>query len=454
MAEKAGNTHAHLEGSIIGSILKMGVPSMIGFAVGNLYDLADAYWLSRLGSTPVAAVTILGPFLWVVHSANMIVGAGSVAVISRRWGERDELRTELAIRETLILKWFVAVGVGILGYFSLPWIIPFLGAEGEAIQLGMTYGRIIFLGMGFYFATYSVFTALRGVANPKMAMAIMLGFTALNIVLDPFLIFGWWVFPPMGVAGAAWASVISYAIAFTAGMIVLCSGVANIRLRLRGGHPVQWRVMGQILRIGAPTAIGQISFSLARTAIMPMISMFGMGVVAAYGVSTRISSFGIMLLVGIGLGLSALIGHNLGAGKQERARQTANQALLLATGIMTLIGILTFVGAGFIMRLFFGEPEIVARGIEMMRIFALGFPFLGLYITLENVYGGVGENRPAMVFNIIHAWVLEVPAVYVCTTLLGWSQLAVWWSIVIAGAIMAGAFYLYFRRGTWLQVKV
>ncbi|MBD3236660.1 MAG: MATE family efflux transporter [Candidatus Eisenbacteria bacterium] len=450
----AKDSHAHLEGSIIGSILKMGVPSMIGFAFGNLYDLADAYWLSRLGSTPVAAVTILGPFLWVVHSANMIVGAGSVAVISRRWGERDRLRTELAIRETLLLKWIVALGVGLAGYLFVPWIIRVLGAEGEAIDLGVTYGRIIFLGIGFNFATYSIFTALRGVANPKMAMVIMLGFTVLNIVLDPFLIFGWWVFPPMGVAGAAWASVISYATAFAVGLLVLTSGVANIRLHLRSAHPVQWRIMGQILRIGAPTAIGEISFSSARTVIMPMISMFGMGVVAAYGVSTRISSFGIMLLVGIGLGLSALIGHNVGAGKLERARRTAHQAVLLATGIMTAIGVLTFVGAGFIMRRFFADPQIVAHGIEMMRIFSLGFPFIGLYITLENVFGGVGENRPAMIANIIHSWVLEVPAVYACTKLLGWSQTAVWWSIVAAGTIIATIFYSYYRRGSWLHVKV
>jgi putative MATE family efflux protein len=444
----------HTEGSIIGSILRMGVPSMIGFAMGNVYDLVDAYWLSRLGSTPVAAVTILAPFLWVVHSANMIVGAGSVAIISRRYGEGDLLRTELAIRETLVLKWIVALIVGVLGFISVPWIVRLLGAEGEAIEFGIVYGRIIFAGLGFNFAIYSVFTALRGVANPNKAMILMLAFTGLNIVLDPFLIFGWWIFPAMGVAGAAWASVISYAVGFIVGMIVLCTGGANVRLRLRSGHPVQWSVMRSILRIGAPSAIGSISFSLARTAIMPMIAMFGMGVVAAYGVGTRISAFGIMLLVGMGLGLSSLIGHNIGAGKKERAGRTAGFAILLAVGLMTVFGIVTFAGAGFIMRRFFDDPDIVAHGVELMRVLAFGFPFIGLYITIENIYSGVGENRPAMIFDMLHAWVLEVPAVYIFTRSLGLGQASVWWAITGASVVSAGAFYLYFRRGNWLDVKV
>ncbi|MFC1572364.1 MATE family efflux transporter [Candidatus Eisenbacteria bacterium] len=444
----------YTEGSIIASILRMGVPSMIGFAMGNIYDLADAYWLSRLGPTPVAAITILGPFLWVIHSANMIVGAGSVAVISRRYGEGDLLKTELAIRETIVLKWIAAIAVGAIGFFTVPYIVRLLGAEGEAIEYGIVYGRIIFAGLGFYFATYSVFTALRGVSNPNKAMILMLAFTALNIVLDPFLIFGWWIFPAMGVAGAAWASVISYAAGFITGMIVLCAGGANVRLRLRSGFPVQWAMMSKILTIGAPTAIGSISFSLARLVIMPMISVFGMGVVAAYGVGTRISALGIMMLVGIGLGLSALIGHNMGAGKRERARRTANQAILLSVGVMTTLAAVVFVGAEFIMQRFFDDPEIVAHGVELMRILAIGFPFIGLYITIENVYGGVGENRPAMIFNILHAWILEVPAVYIFTKLLGWDQAAVWWAISGASVVSTLAFYLYFRRGKWLDVEV
>lgn len=444
----------HTQGPIIRAILSMGVPSMIGFAIGNVYDLVDMYWLARLGPSPVAAVTILGPFLWVVHSANMIVGAGSVAIISRRYGERDLLGTELAIRETLLLKWLAALSVGFLGFLLTPLMAALLGAEGEALGQAITYGRIIFLGLGFNFATYSVFTALRGVSNPNMAMSLMLAMTLLNMILDPILIFGWGPVPALGVAGAAYASVISYALAFLTGVILLCTGVAHLRLRLRSREAIRWGVMGKILKIGAPSAVGSISFSLARLVIMPLIAVFGMGVVAAYGVGTRVTAFGIMLLVGVGLGLSALIGQNMGAGKKERTRQIAHQAILLSVGIMTLLGLAVAIWAGFIMRRFFEDPEIIAHGVLLLRVLALSFPFTGLYLMLENIYAGVGENRPAMTFNIVHAWVLEVPVVFVCVKFLGLGHVAVWWAITVAAIVSTSLFYLYFRRGAWLEVEV
>jgi len=444
----------HTEGSIIKSILSMGLPSMIGFGIGNIYDLADMYWLSRLGPEPVAAITILGPVLWVIHSANMIVGTGSVAVISRRYGEKDFLETEMAIKETVILKWMAAIFFGMIGFILTPAMLDILGASDSVREVGTTYGRIIFIGLGFNFATYSVFTAMRGVANPNMAMALMISLSGLNIILDPFMIFGWWIFPEMGVAGAAWASNISYAVAFIVGMIIFYTGGTNVRLRLKNRRPISWATMWKILKIGVPAAIGALSFSSARLIIMPMVTIFGTGVVAAYGVSQRISALGVMLLVGIGLGLSALIGHNLGAGKKERARRTANQALVLATSIMTALGLATFVFAQPLMRLFFEEPQIVNYGITILRILALGFPFLAMHLVIENIYNGVGENRPTMFFNILQAWILEIPAVYITTQVLGLNQNAVWWSITLATVISASAFYYYFRNGKWLDVKI
>jgi putative MATE family efflux protein len=427
---------------------------MIGFSTGNIYDLIDMYWVSKLGPEPVAAITFFASFLWVTHSANMVVGVGSVAVISRRYGEKDIPKTELSIKETLLLKWIVAIVFGIIGYLITPTALNLLGAREQVLELGITYGRIIFIGLGFNFATYSIFTALRGVANPNKAMILMISLNLINIILDPFMIFGWWIFPEMGVAGAAWASVISYVVAFIAGMILFFSGAAKVKLHFRSEERFRFSTMWQILKIGFPSAIGSLSFSMARIVVMPMIAVFGVGVVAAYGVGIRISAFGIMVLVGIGLGLSALIGHNLGANKKERAKKTAYQSIALGVGIMTVMGMIVFFGADFIMKRFFDDPDIVRTGVILLRVTAVGFPFLGFHLMIENVYTGVGENRPAMMFSIFHSWLLEIPAIYVTTQLLGLNEVAVWWSITCATAVSAGAYFLYFRNGKWLHVKV
>ena len=121
---------------------------------------------------------------------------------------------------------------------------------------------------------------------------------------------------------------------------------------------------------------------------------------------------------------------------------------------MSFMALMTFAFARPITGLFFSQPEIQEYGTAVLRILALGLPFLGLYLMVENVYTGVGENRPTMVLNILHSWVLEIPAVYVTTQVLGLDQTAVWWSLT--GALMTSAllYYAYYRRGQWLHVKV
>jgi len=197
----------------------------------------------------VAAITFFASFLWVTHSANMIVGVGSVAVISRRYGEKDIPGTELSIKETLLLKWIVAIIFGILGYLFTPIALNLLGAGGQVLDLGITYGRIIFVGLGFNFATYSVFTALRGVANPNKAMVLMISLNLINIVLDPFMIFGWWIFPEMGVAGAAVATVIGRSVGLIILLVHFISGKTSYKFRLKYFLP-NLKIVAEIYRVG------------------------------------------------------------------------------------------------------------------------------------------------------------------------------------------------------------
>ena len=312
----------YTEGSIIQSILKMGTPSMIGFLAGHIYHLVDMLWVSRLpeSETAVAAVTIFANVAWVFFSINMLVGPGSVAIISRRYGEKKYDAAETAIKETYLLKFVFGSVIGVLGYFFVEDIVYFAGARGETIGLAAQYGRVMFLGMGFSICTYSVYTALRGVANPNLAMGLMLGSTILNVILDPLLIFGYLGFPKLGVMGAAIASVASYTITLLIGIAIFFTNKTNVKLHLRSKVPMSVATMAKIVKIGVPAWMGSLSFSGARLAIMPMVAIFGNSVIAAYGVGMTISAIGIAILVGVGLGLSSLIGHNLGAGKKERAR--------------------------------------------------------------------------------------------------------------------------------------
>lgn len=444
------------EGSVLGSILRMGLPSMIGFLSQHLYSVADMFWVSRLpeGENGVAAITFFTNLMWILFAFNSLIGPGSVAIISRRYGERDFDRTETAIKETLILKLFFGLLVNIVGLIFLPIMLRLLGAEGEAYAMGVTYGRIVIVGLPVFYAAYSIFTALRGVANPNLAMALMIGSNALNVILDPLLMFGWFGLPAYGIAGAAYATVASFAVCFVVGMLLFLSPYVNVQLHLRSRVPVSVASMWKMLWLGVPAWIGELSWSLSRLLITPIIATFGTGVVAAFGASMQVFGFGIALIVGIGLGLSSLIGHNLGALKYARAKTTADHAIWLGAGIMGTLGLLTFVFAETYMRIFFDNAETIRHGATLLRITAVGYPFFGAFIMLEQVHLGVGLNTPFMIVSIIHSWALQVLPAVIVTQVFGWPQTAVWWVLTISGMITTVAFYWYYQRGRWLTAKV
>jgi putative MATE family efflux protein len=304
------------------------------------------------------------------------------------------------------------------------------------------------------YATYSIFTALRGIANPNLAMALMIGSNVLNLGLDPLFIFGYLGLPAMGIEGAAVASVLSFTLTFLIGLILFRTRRTSVSLRLQGAEPLKLQSMWQIVRIGVPSFFGELSFSGSRLLVTPIIASFGTAVVAAYGVGMQLFGFGIMILVGMGLGLSSLIGHNLGSSKAERAKMTADQSLLLAMGIMAILAVLTAVFAPYYLSLFFDSEETVRHGVELLRIWSLSFPFFGVFIMLEQIHAGVGLNTPTMIFVTIHSWLLQVVPALVLTQVFNFSQLAVWWVFSLSGVVTGTAFYLYYRRGRWLTVSV
>ena len=446
----------YTEGPVLGSILKMGIPSMFGFLSQNIYSFVDTFWVSRLQEreAAVAGVTFFATIMWMFFSFNQLVGPGSVAIISRRYGEKEYDLAEKTIKETLVLKLFFGVLFGIVGYFFVDKMLVLMGATGDALALGAAYGRVMFIGMGIMYATYSIYTAMRGVANPQMAMILMIGSNVLNLVLDPFFMFGWFGLPAWGIRGAAIASVTSFCITFAIGLYLFYGDHTNVRLHLFAKEKLALLSMWKIVKIGIPAWIGEIAFSSSRLIITPLIAAFGTSVVAAYGVGNQVTHFGIAILIGIGLGLSSLIGHTIGSGKLKRAKKTADHAVLLGVSIMTVFGVIVFIFARQLMGLFFDSPETIGYGVTMLRIFSLAFPFLGAFFMMEEVHVGVGLNSPAMVMNILYAWPLQVLPIYVLTQVMHYDVQAIWWTIGASFVVGTILFYFYYRRGRWLTVSV
>jgi Na+-driven multidrug efflux pump len=212
--------------------------------------------------------------------------------------------------------------------------------------------------------------------------------------------------------------------------------------------------MWQMMKIGLPAGITSISDSLGRSVIMPMLAVFGSSAVAVYGAGMQFIHLGIMLCVGLELGLAALIGQNLGAGKIERAWETAKKGLALGAGTMVLLGVLTFIFARTLIGIFFSAGAEVELGVVFYRIMAVSLPFIGAYIIYEGIFTGSGDTVPLMGVGVIYMWAVQVPGVFLLTRVLDFGLEGVWWSFTAASIVGAAIFHAMFLRRKWLRRKV
>lgn len=445
---------AHDPKHVLREIWRMGYPSMIGFAATNLYTLADMFWVSRLSADRVAALTIFAAFYWVISSANMVAGAGSVAIISRRYGEKDMEKTKAAILDAFVLKIVLALIFGAIGYALTPSVVVMLGATGDVATYAVTYGRIMQLALIFNFPTWTAYTALRGIGQPRYAMILMIASTVFNATLDPVMIFGWFGLPAMGVAGAAWASLIGFFLTVTVALVMFFSGAFKVRLDWHAMRQLNPRTMLQMLKIGLPSGISSISFSLGRMVVTPMIAHFGSPVVAVYGAGTRAIEFGFVIVVGLELGMSPLIGHALGARDKVLAWLTARKAVALGVMIMAVYGVIMALAARPLTHIFFSGPPYEELGLTFFRINAISLPLFGAFIILEGAFGGAGDTIPSMVVGLIHSWLMEIPMIWFLAFVLDYGPVGVWWGFVFANFISAVGYFWWFSKKRWLEREV
>jgi len=240
----------------------------------------------------------------------------------------------------------------------------------------------------------------------------------------------------------------------TVGLLLFFTGRFRAKLSWHVLREVRIRTMWHMLKIGLPSGVGSISFSLGRMVVLPLIAHFGPAVVAVYGMGNRYIEFGEICVVGLELGMSPLVGHALGARDKALAWLTAKKAIWLGLGLMSVFGVVTYIFATDITSIFFREQEYLDLGTTFFRIAAIGFPFIGIFILLEGAFTGSGDTVPPMVIGVIHSWILQIPLIWFWAYALDYGPKGVWWGQVLAIALSVVGFSIWFKRGKWLEREV
>lgn len=443
-------------GGIAKPLFFLSMPIVVTNLFQTAYNLADTFWLGQYSTDALAAISFAFPMVFLLISLGMGISVAGSVLVAQYIGADEERKAEYAASQTMTFAVLVSVLLGGVGYFFVEDFLWVMGASADVLPLASSYMEVVALGLMFMFG-FAVFIALmRGYGDTITPMLVMFGSVVLNIVIDPFLIFGWWVFPEMGIQGAAVATVFSRGLALVVGLAIMFRGHRGVEIHLRDMVP-EFSYLRRLARIGLPASIEGTGRALSMNLLLFIVATFSDPVVAAYGIGTRVFSVIFLPAIAVARGVETMTGQNIGANKPDRAEQAANLAAKVLFGILTLAGIIVFVFPEPIVSVFVGADQanaaqVVEAGTQFLRYVALTFGFIGIMRAYTGSFRGAGKTLTAAAISVLTLGVIRFPIAWVASGPL--SETGIWLSFAISNVIGAIIAYAWYQRGMWRNANL
>lgn len=423
------------------TIARVALPAVASSLLMTLFFSVDTFWIgTRIGPIGLAAASTAVFWIWLLISVAEMLSVGLTAVAARRYGERRAREAARIAGDALLLSLLLGALCGFAGILLLPHLFAVMKTSAAVAALGTRYLGTYFLGAPLIFGFFAVDAAFRAAGDTRTSFLLLAASVAVTLVLDPLLIVGWGPIPPLGMSGAAMATIGTRGVAFALGVtIVGRRGVLTI------GRP-DWRSLGQVVRIGLPTAVTGIVFSLIYVMVTRTVGQFGTAALAAIGIGHRVESWLFMIGVGFGAATAAIVGQNLGAGRTERAERAG----WISVGFCSLFGVAACVVELLVPEWFAGifshDPAVIAEGARYLRIAAVSQLGICAEIVLEGALGGAGYTvAPMLTSTVLTA--ARIP--FAAWAAVQYGVAGVWWVIALTALGRAVAMMAIWRAGRW-----
>ncbi len=436
------------QGNPIRNLWNLSWPAIITQMLYVLGVVIDLVYIARLGTAPTAGVGIAGIIVTVVAAGISGLGTGVRAVVARFVGAGDIEKAQHAAQQAVLVSAIYGVILAAFGFFLAHSIMGIFGAQPEVITQGANYLRVwafAWIPMSLYTMNFSIMQASGDTVSPMRIIILTRG---LHVLLAPVLIFGWWIFPRLGVSGAALTSVITLSLAMTLTFMTLTNRRSRLKLTLRRFR-VDFSGIKRILAIGTPASIMGAQRSLSNLVLAWFMVPFGSAAVAAHSLIGRVDMILGMVTTGVGIGSGIIIGQYLGANQSEKAGKSGWLAVGLGTSIMLILSSVLFIWAERIVGLLTSAPDLVSLASVFLRIAAVGYLVQSFSGVLQGSISGAGDTMPPMFFSIAMTWLVQVPLTFFLTRSTEFGVYGVRWAMIASVVVGAIVFVIYYGSGRW-----
>lgn len=423
-------------GPVQSTLIRLMLPMLLGSLSMIIFNITDTFFVSRLGTQQLAALSFIFPVVLFAGSLSHGVGMGVSAVVSHAIGENNPARVKRLTTDGLLLALIFVGAITGIGHLSISWSFHLLGVSPEVMVHIRQYMTIWYWGAVFMVVPMVANNAIRATGDTKSPSLIVLCATVVNIVLDPIFIFGIGPVPQLGVAGAAIATVMSRALMFGLALWVLQYKKKMISYEIPSFQTVKnsWR---QILFIGVPTAGTKVALPIAAGVLTSIVASYGSEAVAGFGVATRIEVFTMMMILALAGAIGPFVGQNYGAGKFNRIQlgiRTGYKFSLLWGVIVTLA--FAYFG-GNISSIFSDDPAVISVARMYLIVVPAGYAAYGFLMIATTAMSALKKPYHAALMTLTQTFVFSLPLAYVGSFFvdLRWVFLAIPLSYVIVGFI-------------------
>ena len=428
-------------------LVKLSLPGIAATISTSLYNIVDTIWVARLGFEAIAALTIVFPYQILYWAIGGGTGTGIAALVSRRFGEKNPEATNHAAGQIFFLSAFWGLLFILLAVFFADNILPVLGATPDIMEFSRQYFVITAYGAPLAIFAIIVASLMRGSGDTVKPMVIMISSTLINVVLDPLMILGIGPFPEMGVAGAAWATVIAQGFGAGFGLFLLLAGKTAYRVKLAYLWP-DWPILKDIYRVGLPSVVTQLVESLAFIIFNKIVSSFGSLIIAVVGIVIRISDFAFMPVMGVSNGLLPIIGYNFGAKNYKRVWQAVKLASVSIALLLAVITLLMVIFAPQIVDIFSDNPELTAQTIPAFRIMLSSMMLVGPTIMFVTAFQGLSQGMKSLFLSLLRQFIIFIPIMLLFRYF--WGLMGVWVSApicdILSFALVYGFIYKEYKK--------
>ncbi len=466
-------------GNITRHIFTFGLPLVLAMILHSLLNIVDIYIVGKMsspdnpniGSQAMAAVHVAS----IINISVMVIVNGisvsSIALISRFFGEkRFEDANEVA-RQSLLLMLVLSILSCAIGFaFTGPLVKLICGeSTGPVYDMAYVYLLIMFVGAFTMFFLLQITAVLRAAGQSLWPMILLVAANFLNIVLDIFLIFGVWIFPKWGVAGAAWATVIARGISMAVGFALLLRGNQRISLAissLKLDLTTWWR----LLKIGMPSTAQLTVRILPMWFLTRMImdcekSMLSRRAIesegilsGAFAVGIRVDMLALFGAAGWGAAASTLVGQNLGARNPGRASASGWLTTAYSSAMMAVVAVICMIFSEDVISVFDSNPEVIKLGSEYLGIVCFSYVFVAVGVVLSSSLNGAGSTKVPLLIDFAGYGIIQLALALSLTgrTVFGMpvDHRGIYWSMVLTHILVAGVYAAWFKVGRWKAIKL